>query len=150
MSENDNLTGNLQGIDPEDDYEVGYGKPPKKSQFKPGDKRINRNGKPKSFAALRKLMQEQAGEIALDANGNPITDKNGRPRTNAARFVEAWMKDRKQRKAFAEFAWGKPKEEIDINQKGDLKVIIEYADDKDNPAEITPGTDPDQDGTQEA
>jgi hypothetical protein len=129
MSENDNLTGNLQGIDPEDDYEVGYGKPPKKSQFKPGDKRINRNGKPKSFAALRKLMQEQAGEIALDGNGQPITDKNGRPRTNAELFVEAWMKDRKQRRAFAEFAWGKPKEELDITSGGKtIRVVLKDED----------------------
>jgi hypothetical protein len=112
--------------------------------FKKGDPRINRNGRPKSFDALRKLMQEQAGEIALDANGNPITDKNGRPRTNAEMFVEAWMKDRKQRKAFAEFAWGKPKEEIELNQSGQTKVIIEYADGNNNPAEITPGTDPDK------
>ena len=93
--------------------------------FKKGDPRINRNGRPKSFDALRKLMQEQAGEIALDGNGNPITDKNGRPRTNAEMFVEAWMKDRKQRKSFAEFAWGKPKEEIDITSGGETLMTPE-------------------------
>ena len=112
--------------------------------FKKGDPRINRNGRPKSFDALRKLMQEQAGEIALDTNGNPITDKNGRPRTNAELFVEAWMKDRKQRRAFAEFAWGKPKEEIELNPSGQTKVIIEYANNQDHPAETTPGADPDK------
>jgi hypothetical protein len=32
----------------------------------------------------------------------------------------------------------------EIDNKGVQKVIIEYADGKDNPAEITPGTDPDQ------
>jgi hypothetical protein len=97
--------------------------------FKKGDPRINRNGRPKSFDALRKLMQEQAGEIALDGNGQPILDKNGRPRTNAELFVEAWMKDRKQRKAFAEFAWGKPKEELDITSGGKtIRVVLKDED----------------------
>ena len=106
------------------DYEVGYKKPPKDTRF--GGPRAPRRGtKPKSFDALRKLMQEQAGEVALDAGGNPITDKNGRPRTNAEMFVEAWMKDRKQRKSFAEFAWGKPKEEIDITSGGETLMTPE-------------------------
>jgi hypothetical protein len=83
------------------------------------DPRINRGGRPKSFDALRKLMQKKAGEIATDAEGKPILDRDGKPMTNAEMFVEAWMKDRKQRKAFAEFAWGKPKEEIDLTSGGE-------------------------------
>jgi hypothetical protein len=118
--------------------------------FKKGDPRINRNGRPKSFDALRKLMQTKAGEIALDAQGNPIVDANGRPVTNAEMFVEAWMKDRKQRKTFAEFAWGKPKEELEVRTPDGLKVVIEYADNKGNTPPTTPGTDTDKAGTEEA
>ena len=114
-------SGNIAGSG---DYEVGYKKPPKDTRF--GGPRAPRRGtKPKSFDALRKLMQEQAGEIALDAGGNPITDKNGRPRTNAEMFVEAWMKDRKQRKSFAEFAWGKPPESLKLEGEINQKVVFE-------------------------
>ena len=108
--------GNIAGSD----YEVGYKKPPKDTRF--GGPRAPRRGtKPKSFDALRKLMQTKAGEIAMevdkDGNTRPIM-RDGKPITNAEMFVEAWMKDRKQRKSFAEFAWGKPKEEIDVTTNG--------------------------------
>jgi hypothetical protein len=112
-------TGKLQGIDP--DKPIGKGNPPRDTRF--GGKRgnqPNRNGRPRSFDALRKLMQEKAAEIATDADGKPIM-RDGKPMTNAEMFVEAWMKDRKQRQAFAAYAWGKPKEELDVsNSDGSL------------------------------
>jgi hypothetical protein len=110
-------TGKLQGIDP--DKPIGKGNPPRDTRF--GGKRgnqPNRNGRPRSFDALRKLMQEKAAEIATDADGKPIM-RDGKPMTNAEMFVEAWMKDRKQRQAFAAYAWGKPKEELDVTSGGE-------------------------------
>ena len=41
--------------EPTDDYEVGYGKPPKKSQFKPGQSG-NPKGRPKKTKDLQKLF----------------------------------------------------------------------------------------------
>jgi phage terminase small subunit len=35
-------------------------------------------------------------------------------------------------------------EKVEVNRTGETRVIIEYADHQDNPAETTPGTDPDQ------
>jgi hypothetical protein len=111
--------------------------------FKPGDPRINRNGRPRSFDTLRKLMQTKAGEIAVDGDGKPI-ERDGKPVTNAEMFVEAWMKDKKQRRSFAEFAWGKPVEEVEVKNTGDLKVVIEYADNQNPVTPPAPGADTDQ------
>jgi hypothetical protein len=111
--------------------------------FVKGDPRINRNGRPRSFDALRKLMQTKAGEIATDADGKPI-ERDGKPVTNAEMFVEAWMKDKKQRRSFAEFAWGKPVEEVEVKNTGDLKVVIEYADNQNPVTPPAPGADTDQ------
>ena len=77
------------------------------------DPRINRGGRPKSFDAARKLAQAKMNEPATDASGQPIV-KNGHIVTNAEMFFEAWMKS-KDRKSFAEFAYGKVKEEIEVN-----------------------------------
>src|ERR1700745_1334214 len=55
----------------DEDYEVGYGKPPKRSQFKPG-KSGNPRGRPKGTASFKSdLAAEMRERIAL-------RDKNGR------------------------------------------------------------------------
>ena len=52
-----------------DDYEVGYGKPPKKHQFKPGQSG-NRNGRPKGMKNLKTDIAEEASEmIEIKENG---------------------------------------------------------------------------------
>jgi hypothetical protein len=95
--------------------------PPKEHQFKKGDPRINRNGRPKSFDAWRKLLQSIMGEPATDGAGNPIiigADKDGSGghiATNAEMFARDWMKDRKGRRDFAANVYGKPPEQINLN-----------------------------------
>jgi hypothetical protein len=114
--------------------------------FTKGDPRINRRGRPKSFDAWRKLLQSVMDEPATGPDGKPIVKKVGDREhivTNAEMFAEAWMKS-KDRKGFAEHAYGKPKEEIELNSKDGLKVVIEYADNNNNPAKTTPGADSDQ------
>jgi flavin-dependent dehydrogenase len=83
------------------------------------DPRINRGGRPKSFDAARKLAQAKMNEPAIGPDGKTMV-KNGKVVTNAEMFFEAWMKS-KDRKSFAEFAYGKVKEEVDITSGG--KVI---------------------------
>ena len=98
--------------------------------FRPGDPRINRAGRPRSFDSLRKLMQVVANEPALDEHGNPIiigADEHGdggHVATNAEMFIRAWMKDRKGRRDFAAYAWGKPPDKLEIGgPDGDVLTL---------------------------
>lgn len=47
---------------PDRDYEVGYGRPPKHTQFKPGQSG-NRRGRPKKSKDLAKLIDAELDEI---------------------------------------------------------------------------------------
>lgn len=56
----------------EDEYSVGYGKPPKHSQFKKGQSG-NPNGRPKKSRNLRTLIQEELETpVILQENGRQI------------------------------------------------------------------------------
>jgi Family of unknown function (DUF5681) len=55
-----------------DDYEVGYGKPPKKSQFQKGVSG-NPTGRPKKARDLGATLLREANSLA------PVTDNNGQP-----------------------------------------------------------------------
>lgn len=49
----------MDKTDDNDDYEVGYGKPPKQTQFKPGQSG-NRKGRPKGARGLKTVIMEDA------------------------------------------------------------------------------------------
>ncbi|MCR9093116.1 MAG: DUF5681 domain-containing protein [bacterium] len=53
---------------PEADYEVGYGKPPKHTQFKPG-KSGNPRGRPKGTKNLKTDLMEELGEKIVVREG---------------------------------------------------------------------------------
>ena len=97
--------------------------PPVDTRF--GGKRANRRnnkGRPKSFDALRKLAQSIAAEELQSTDGDVIT------RIEALLRVMSTSRNPADRKTFLEYAFGKPKDEVDVTQDGSLKVIIEYAD----------------------
>jgi len=108
-------------------YEVGFKKPPKDTQF--GGKRANRrvNGKPKTFTALRKLAQQIAAEELQSTDGDVIT------RIEALLRVLSTSRNPADRKTFLEYAFGKPKDEVDLTSGGEaLNVLIKKASDVTN------------------
>ncbi len=56
---------------PDRDYEIGYGKPPKSSQFKPGQSG-NKKGRPKGAKSMRVLAREMLNEkVEITEQGKP-------------------------------------------------------------------------------
>ena len=111
------------------------------------DKRRNTKGKPKDFLALRKLAQQIAAEDLQSTDGDVIT------RIEALLRVMSSSKNPADRALFLAYAFGKPKEEIAMNNSGETvtKVIIEYGDDSTGKtAPATQSTEPNKAGAEEA
>lgn len=90
----------------------------KPGTFKPGDKRINRKGRPRSFDALRTLAKTIAHEDAKDEDEQPyIID--GEVRTNTEIILRQWaISDNPVlQMKFMEVAYGKVPNPIEITGK---------------------------------
>ena len=60
--------------DDEDDFEVGYGHPPKQHQFKPGESG-NPKGRPKHSHNLKTLIQRELKRVVPVKEGSRIVQK---------------------------------------------------------------------------
>ena len=98
----------------------------KPGTFKKNDPRINRNGRPKSFDALRSLAQHIAHEEATSGN-QPIII-NGKKVTIAEAIMRKWAgsNNPQLQKAFIEVAFGKVPDEL--NMRGDTIVKVRWDD----------------------
>jgi hypothetical protein len=96
--------------------------------FVKGDPRINRKGRPKTFDKFRALAISIATEQATDKNGNPIL-WNGKPVTNAELMLRMWLTDKKLQKDFAEVAFGKVPQNIDLTTGGEKITVKLVRDD---------------------
>lgn len=116
-------SGNTQGKT----YEVGKGKPPVDTRF--GGKRANKQGKgkPKTFTALRKLAQQIAAEELQSTDGDVIT------RIEALLRVMSTSRNPADRKTFLEYAFGKPKEEIEHSGGQELRIKLVKVNGNTNP-----------------
>lgn len=109
--------------------------------FVKGDKRINRKGRPRSFDALRKLAQKIANEELQTNDGEVVTRIENLLRDMSRSKIPA------DRANFLAYAYGKPKEEVDVTSGGEvLKVLVEYANDKDTTSETPSSTGTDKAG----
>jgi hypothetical protein len=100
---------------------------PKTDQLTPfvkGDKRINRKGRPRTFDALRKLAIKIAGETIPNPQGEDYT------RIEAMLRVLTSSKAPADRALFLAYAYGKPRDELDITTGGD-KIVVQLVKDKD-------------------
>jgi hypothetical protein len=93
--------------------------------FVKGDARINRNGRPRTFDAWRKLSIEIMREPAKDKNGDPIYI-DGHIATNAEMIARSWLKDPKKQKDLVEAAFGKVPDVIDLKNTGDVTLRVIY------------------------
>lgn len=120
----------------------------KKGQFKKGDGRINRKGRPKNFDMLRELAKSIAHVAASghNAQGETIT------LTRAEMILLDWAtsKDIRKQELFMAYAYGKPKSEVDISGDAMNKVIVEYVNSKDTTASVTPKAGADKTGEEAA
>ena len=112
----------MTGSNTADNSRRATGKP-----FTKGDPRINRNGRPKAFDALRAVARELANEIAKDKNGNPVKI-NGKEVTVAEMILNQMARDPKQRAEFLEIAFGKVPIGIELdNDPQPLTIIFEVS-----------------------
>ena len=92
--------------------------PKQLTPFVKGDPRINRNGRPKSFDALRTLAQQIAHETAKAGGADVVID--GHKVTVTEAVLRQWFqsKDFQKQRAAMEIAFGKVPTPIDITSKG--------------------------------
>ena len=96
--------------------------------FKKGDPRINRNGRPKSFDALRALAQEIAHEKAKAGGNTVVIDGHSVTVTEAILRQWAQSKNPVLQQRFIEVAFGKvPDKHQFENEDGSAFVLrVEY------------------------
>lgn len=115
-----------------DEQPVNTGETGNRGRFIKGDKRINRHGRPRSFDALRKLAIRIAGENVPESE---VT------RVEAMLRVMSSSRNPADRALFLAYAFGKPKEQVELSGQTITKVLIEYADGDDQTAEIAQGAE---------
>ena len=104
--------------------EVGYGKPPKHTQFKKGDPRINRNGRPKDFTALRTLAQDIAHEKAKAGGNTVVIDGHSVTVAEAILRQMAQSKNPAERARFLEIAFGKVSQAVEVSGKDGGPIVV--------------------------
>ena len=82
-------------------------RPKTKGSFVPGDKRINRDGRPKNSTDLSALFRRIGAEVATKKNGEPIIGPDGKPRTVLEAIARQWAQNPKQQGDFVDRAYGK-------------------------------------------
>ena len=75
--------------------------------FTKGDKRINRDGRPKNSTDLSALFRRIGAEVATKKNGEVLTGPDGRPMTVLEAIARQWAQNPKQQGDFVDRAYGK-------------------------------------------
>lgn len=101
---------------------------PPGTPFVKGDPRINRNGRPKSFDALRTLAQQIAHETVKAGGADMVVD--GHKVTVTEAVLRQWFQsnDFQKQRAAMEIAFGKVPTQIELGgpNGGPVKLVVEY------------------------
>jgi hypothetical protein len=92
------------------------------NQFKKGDPRINRKGRPKDFLGLRALAQAIAVEKIASKDNTVVMSR-------VELILRNWAASGNDKlvRAFIETAYGKVPDALDVTSGGQpLKVLVEY------------------------
>ena len=97
--------------------------------FKKGDPRINRNGRPKSFDALRALAQDIAHEKAKAGGNTVVIDGHSVTVAEAILRQMAQSKNPAERARFLEIAFGKVSQAVEVSGKdgGAIKHEVDFS-----------------------
>lgn len=85
----------------------------KQGAFVKGDPRINREGRPRSFDALRELAQQIAHETAKTKDGTPLK-VNDKLVTVTEAILRQWATDKNRQEKFMWYAYGKVPDKVEI------------------------------------
>lgn len=108
--------------------------------FKRGDARINRNGRPKSFDALRTLTQQLAHEVARMATGEPLLAADGHALTVVEAIIRSWAhsKNPTLQIRFMELAFGKTPVSVEVGDAATSAIPIHVVDYRKGIAQLAP------------
>lgn len=98
-----------------------------KGRFVKGDPRINRRGRPKSFDAVRKLVQKLANEDLIGEDGT-LLEKMLRAMLASPNAAD--------RANILAYGWGKVKDEVETT--GETVIRVEYVQRSSSPTNPTP------------
>ena len=117
-------------------------KPATGKPFTKGDKRINRDGRPKNSTDLSALFRRIGAEVATKKNGEPIIGPDGRPMTVLEAIARQWAQNPRQQADFVDRAYGKVATPVDVTSKGERItgfVQVSPADWENDDSDETPG-----------
>lgn len=91
------------------------------TRFVKGDPRCWRGGRPKTFNAVRKLVQQISNE--------EVTDKNGEKMRRIEKIMRSWATSQSPilQLSFIQYGFGKPPEKVEVEGAGLQNVIVRFA-----------------------
>lgn len=99
----------------------------KPGSFTKGDKRINRDGRPKNSTDLSALFRRIGAEVATKKNGEVLTGPDGRPMTVLEAIARQWAQNPRQQGDFVDRAYGKVPQQQQLTgaDGGPIRTITE-------------------------